>query len=283
MRERQPLGGVRYTLPHLRPLPAFGTTGQQPIQLTNQGIRISMYLEPADGRGRDGTARPATFTPCSTAPSSRGGGEGDRCPRIVLRRLAGDQYARVQTGSRNPAYVLPDVSVLRPGWKAAGTRGGMEAYRVMNAYPPGSSRDPYWAPALAALWFQSPTNPKIRGDVAVGWGKVGGEWTLWCHACEAQEDLGVAVLWREWFAVTGGFERFPVTESTVRVRVGGEGLQGPKSGPADEVPVDARLAKVDGPGRKGLRIDCCAPPRPHGSGCQGKKMDGAFAVGRREH
>ncbi|KAK1963494.1 HET-domain-containing protein [Colletotrichum sublineola] len=35
---------------HLRPLPAFGTTGQQPIQLTNQGIRISMYLESADGR-----------------------------------------------------------------------------------------------------------------------------------------------------------------------------------------------------------------------------------------
>ncbi|KAK2037463.1 HET-domain-containing protein, partial [Colletotrichum somersetense] len=31
---------------HLRPLPALGTTGQQTIQLTNQGIRMSMYLEP---------------------------------------------------------------------------------------------------------------------------------------------------------------------------------------------------------------------------------------------
>ncbi|KAK1993033.1 HET-domain-containing protein [Colletotrichum falcatum] len=254
---------------HLRSLPAFGTTGQQPIQLTNQGFRISMCLEPPDGRGGWDSTPDDFYAVLDCAIQ---GEDGDHCPRIMLCRLAGNQYARVQTGSvftmipapdstkpgrgryktafvmRNPAYLLPDVSVLRPGWKATGTRGGMDAYRVIDAYPPVSwvpslgilrSRDPYWEPVLAALRFESPTNPHIRVDVVVGRRKVGGEWTLWCHACETQEDLGAAVLWRDMeSAVTGGFERFPETGSTVRVKVGGESLRGLKRGSAYEVPVD---------------------------------------------
>ncbi|GKT81510.1 HET domain-containing protein [Colletotrichum tofieldiae] len=286
----------------LRPLPAFGTTGQQPIQLTNQGIRISMYLEPADGRGRDSTPDDMyALLDCAIQ-----GKNGDHCPRIMLRRLAGNQYARVRAGSvcttipapdstkpgrgsyktifvkRNPSYVLPDVSVLRDGWKATGVRAGTEAYRVIDSYPPGSwmpslgvlrPRDPYFDPVLAGLRFESPTNPQIRVDVVVGWRRVDGEWKLWCHACEAQEGLGVYVLWRDMeFAVTGGFERFPETGMTVRIKVGEDNVRGQKRGRAHEVPIDVRLVEVDRLGRKGVRIECCAPLQPHVPGYLGRRI-----------
>ncbi|KAK1495259.1 protein-L-isoaspartate O-methyltransferase [Colletotrichum tamarilloi] len=288
---------------YLRPLPAFGTTGQQPIQLTNQGIRISMYLEPVDDDqgGDDGSAADDFYAVLDCAIQ---GENGDQCPRIMLRKLSGNQYARVRTGSvctvipapdstrpgrgsyktvfvkRSPTYVLPDISVLKAGWKAGGAR---EAYRVVDSYPTGPwvpslgilrTGNPYFEPVLAGLRFESPTNARIQVDVVVGWRRVDGEWKVWCHACEAQADLEVDVLWGDTqFAVSGGLDQFVETDLEVKVQVEGDVARNWRSrGFAQvkrhEVPVRVRLVEVDRLGRKGVRIECCAPLQPHIPGYQ---------------
>ncbi|KAK1464743.1 hypothetical protein CMEL01_12098 [Colletotrichum melonis] len=288
---------------YLRPLPAFGTTGQQPIQLTNQGIRISMYLEPVDDDqgGDDGSAADDFYAVLDCAIQ---GENGDQCPRIMLRKLSGNQYARVRTGSvctvipapdstrpgrgsyktvfvkRSPAYVLPDISVLKAGWKAGGAR---EAYRVVDSYPTGPwvpslgilrTGNPYFEPVLAGLRFESPTNARIQVDVVVGWRRVDGEWKVWCHACEAQADLEVDVLWGDTqFAVSGGLDQFVETDVEVKVQVEGDVARNWRSREfaqvkRHEVPVRVRLVEVDRLGRKGVRIECCAPLQPHIPGYQ---------------
>ncbi|WYZ33780.1 hypothetical protein EsH8_I_000056 [Colletotrichum jinshuiense] len=278
---------------HLRPLPAHGTSVSQPIQLTSQGVRISMYLEPV---AEPGSTPDDVYAVLDCAIQ---GDDGDHCPRIMLRRLAGDQFARIRTGSvctvipapdstktargsyttifvkRNPVYVLPDVSTLKAGSKAAASRGGTEAYRVVDTYPPGPwvpslgilrSGNPYFEPVLAGLRFESPTNPRIQADVVVGWRRVDGEWKLWCHACETQDGLGVDVLWRDMeFALRGGYEHFRQTGMMVRVKVGAD--EG--GGGGYEVPIEVKLVEVDRLGRKGVRIECCAPLQPHIPGYRG--------------
>ncbi|EXF77106.1 hypothetical protein CFIO01_01753 [Colletotrichum fioriniae PJ7] len=222
-----------------------------------------------------------------------------------FQKLSGNQYARVRTGSvctvipapdstrpgrgsyktvfvkRSPAYVLPDISVLKAGWKAGGLR---EAYRVVDSYPTGPwvpslgilrTGNPYFEPVLAGLRFESPTNARIQVDVVVGWRRrVDGEWKVWCHACETQADLGVDVLWRDTqFAVSGGLDQFVETDVEVTVKVGGDiernwSSRGFAQVKRHEVPVRVRLVEVDRLGRKGVRIECCASLQPHVPGYQ---------------
>ncbi|OHE98624.1 hypothetical protein CORC01_06075 [Colletotrichum orchidophilum] len=286
---------------YLLPLPAFGTTGQQPIQLTNQGIRISMYLEPVNDKGGDGSAADDFYAVLDCAIQ---GENGDQCPRIMLRKLAGNQYARVRTGSvctaipapdstkpgrgsyktvfvkRNPMYVLPEISVLKAGWKMGGNQ---EAYLVVDSYPTGPwvpslgilrTGNPYFEPVLAGLRFESPTNPRIQVDVVVGWRRAEEGWRLWCHACETQDDLGIDALFRDiYFAASGELDPFFRTDMKVSVKVRPDAREngrtsGPVSGRSFEIPVHVRLVEVDRLGRKGLRIECCAPLQPQIPGYQ---------------
>ncbi|KAF6835588.1 het domain protein [Colletotrichum plurivorum] len=185
---------------YVQPLPPSNISHSAPSTVTSQGLRATMLLVPAQPQGGD---EYHAVLDCIASKSQRP--SADLTPCIVLKRLWGDQFARVisSDGSgvlvlenhfkdtdgtytniyvkQSPFYSLPQI-LVRSAWQSP------QVYPVIGAYPPESwdaslsmirTKEPRSGRVIAVIRFGRQKEPPVPlFDVAVGLYRGHGRWSL---------------------------------------------------------------------------------------------------------
>ncbi|KAF6813381.1 hypothetical protein CMUS01_12847 [Colletotrichum musicola] len=185
---------------YVQPLPPSEFSHSAPSTVTSQGLRATMLLVPAQPQGGD---EYHAVLDCIASNSQRP--SADLTPCIVLKRLWGDQFARVVSSDGSgvlvlekhikdtdgaytniyvkqiPFYSLPQI-LVRSAWQSP------QVYPVIGAFPPESwdaslsmirTKEPRSGRVIAVLRFgRQKTPPVPLFDVAVGLYRVHGQWAL---------------------------------------------------------------------------------------------------------
>ncbi|KAH8885371.1 hypothetical protein GQ53DRAFT_829087 [Thozetella sp. PMI_491] len=149
-----------------RPLPPAMSRGSTAWTITNHGLRLSLFLQPA--MSEDGIITPDEYNAVLECARRRGDGWSES-PAIRLRRLYGDQFARVgpqtveimktpaydqdlHSGSyevifvkQKPAYAVPDFMVSFDNIRQP------DAARLPSVYITGAWPEKYWDAEAATL------------------------------------------------------------------------------------------------------------------------------------
>ncbi|KAL0934021.1 het domain protein [Colletotrichum truncatum] len=200
-------------LDHIRPLPPSESQESIPATATSQGLRTRMLLFPVHPEADEYYAMLDCIGFRSHEPAVAWS------PCLMLRRLWGDQYARITStqGSivlfphdsfderngtveniyvkQNPFYALPEVTVRSRNRGGDRLIPGYLGFKVVAAYPPERwdpvlsiirAKEPQSGHALLVLRFSSDERSLITTvDVSVGLRRVRRRWEL-CyekHAC----------------------------------------------------------------------------------------------------
>ncbi|KAK2047964.1 ankyrin [Colletotrichum somersetense] len=194
---------------HVRPLPPSESHESSPASVTNQGLRTNMLLIPVRPEADEYYA----VLDCLVFDSASSG--KDMSPRIILRRLWSDQFARVNStegsvillpqeqsdeagGSyesiyvrQKPFYALPEIRVRsKYPTTAAMKDDGRIPFYIRGAHPPDRwdaalsvirTKDPQSGRTIAVLRFQShETGYASVFNMAIGLRRVKGRWEV-CH------------------------------------------------------------------------------------------------------
>ncbi|KAK2010028.1 ankyrin [Colletotrichum eremochloae] len=201
---------------HVRPLPPPESYESSPASVTNQGLRTTMLLIPV----RPDTDEYYAVLDCLVSDSTSS--SMYLSPRIILRRLWSDQFARVNSkegsvillpqeqsdeagGSyesiyvrQNPFYALPELRVRSKYPKTAGTKNdGRVPFSINGVHPPERwdaalsvirTKEPQSDRTIAVLRFDSnePGHASVC-NVAIGLRRISGRWEV-CH--EKYPDSG---------------------------------------------------------------------------------------------
>ncbi|KAI1128302.1 heterokaryon incompatibility protein-domain-containing protein [Nemania abortiva] len=196
-----------------RPMPPSVSRGSSAWSMTNQGLRLSLFLLPSrgpsgDGDGRDTQDEYDAILECTI----RHGDQAYQSPALKMRQLYGDQFARVDSrtiervatpsfdpvhdiGSyeivfvkQNPVYAIPDFEVSY--YNILSSSGSP---RPPFCYITGVWPEKYWDEDAAILRVARPHSNQITGlfrffapsisatvDFAVGLSRDrGGNWAVW--------------------------------------------------------------------------------------------------------
>jgi len=194
----------------IRPLPPLQTQDSVPSSITNQGLRVHLYLRPSVHTDYPSMAAEEEYLAILDCSVREHG--VDRFPTIFVRKLWGDQFARIRAreclllddpkedhaGPRegyqtvyirqNPRYILPEFTVRSKRHLDGPGAGDDDLYQVKEVYP-----SQYWDPhslvltsktahgirALAVLRFHNRNVGGSEVDVAVGLSRVQGRWQAW--------------------------------------------------------------------------------------------------------
>jgi ankyrin repeat protein len=241
-----------------RPLPPLQAKDSVPSSITNQGLRISFYLHPLREDDYHGVLDCSIWTD-----------EGEMYPAIYLRRLWGDQFARILPNriyrhaadddtvsadryqtiyvKQNPSYPFPEFTVNARRRKATANSLDMnDVYHVQEAYPPDAwdARASFLKSTkleggciLAVLRFSSSGTFKMV-DIVVGLRRNNGRWTPWyqqrrCDGDRLEEVFG-QVLQPEYLALLPWDKKHADTAL---------------------VPTDISMAEVDRRGRRYIDLE----------------------------
>ncbi|KAK1988143.1 hypothetical protein LZ30DRAFT_578640 [Colletotrichum cereale] len=206
---KSPTSFSQVEVDHVRPLPPSESHESSPASVTNQGLRTNMLLIPVRPEADEYYA----VLDCLVLDSASSG--TDLSPRIILRRLWSDQFARVNSkegsvillpqersdeagGSyesiyvrQKPFYALPELRVMSKYPTTAGMKdGGRVPFFINGAHPPERwdaalsvirTREPQSGRTIAVLRFESdePGYDSVF-NVAIGLHRVKGRWEV-CH------------------------------------------------------------------------------------------------------
>ncbi|RDW56407.1 hypothetical protein BP6252_14168 [Coleophoma cylindrospora] len=190
---------------NVRPLPPVLTRDSAPSSVTNQGLRIQLYLAPVGGADNEYHA----ILDCSLRHEDH-----EYCPSIYLRRLWGDQFARVRPDrcvllppptndlpnndggyqtvfvKQRPVYIMPEFTLPTGDVRLPLIFSDGESYLLQAVYPP--DRWDSGSMALKSVYaqinsvmgifrFSHPQNPDVQVDIAVGLRrKKQNRWESWC-------------------------------------------------------------------------------------------------------
>ncbi|KAK1580676.1 LOW QUALITY PROTEIN: uncharacterized protein LY79DRAFT_651327 [Colletotrichum navitas] len=198
---------------HVRPLPPSESHESSPASVTNQGLRTNMLLIPV----RPETDEYYAVLDCLVLDSASYG--TDLSPRIILRRLWSDQFARVNSkegsvillsqeqpdeagGSyesiyvrQKPFYALPEIRVRSKYPTTVGSKDdGRVPFFINGACPPerwDATLSPQSGRTIAVLRFES-NEPGYASifNMAIGLRRVKGRWEH-PHAGDSLESVYV--------------------------------------------------------------------------------------------
>ncbi|EFQ35898.1 hypothetical protein CGRA01v4_14027 [Colletotrichum graminicola] len=206
---KSPKSFSRVEFGHVRPLPPSESHESSPASITNQGLRTNMLLIPVQPESDEYYA----VLDCLVLDSASYG--TDFSPRIILRRLWSDQFARVNSkegsvillsheqsdeagGSyesiyvrQKPFYALPEIRVRSKYPTTAGMKDdGRVPFFINGAHPPERwdatlsvirTKEPQSGHTVAVLRFES-NEPGYASvfNMAIGLRRVKGRWEV-CH------------------------------------------------------------------------------------------------------
>ncbi|KAK3368020.1 ankyrin repeat-containing domain protein [Podospora didyma] len=187
----------------IRPLPPLETRESIPWSTTNMGLRVTLYLRPENPKLDEYLA----ILECSVWTIEEGQEGQDVCLAIVLKRLWGDQYARVRAYrmlttkppvdehrvedegyktiyvKQAPSYPPVEIAVARPRQKQY--TNSDQAYQIFQVYPPERydsitssihSLNIKKEGIVAIIRFVSSYNHHSTVDVEVSLIRTGGQW-----------------------------------------------------------------------------------------------------------
>jgi ankyrin repeat protein len=203
---------------NLRPLPPLLTRDSVPSSITNQGLRIQLYLS-AVGVGDQNSVEEDYH---AILDCSHRDGHHEYCPTIYLRRLWGDQFARVRPHEcvllpppaddvltshkgyqtvfirQRPVYIMPEFTLPTGDVPLPVTIGESGGYRLQGVYPPErwdssslslKSIHSQLDRVMGIFRFSHPLKSDLHVDVAVGLRRVSQRrWESWCSQQRCRGD-----------------------------------------------------------------------------------------------
>lgn len=195
---------------NVRPLPPLLTRDSVPSSITNQGLRIQLYLAPVSTQDQNSVEEEYhAILDCSLREGIR-----EYCPTIYLRRLWGDQFARVRSRecvlqpppaddvfTRNkgyqtvyvkqrPVYIIPEFTLPTGNIPLPANISEGEAYTLRGVHPPErwhsnsmtlKSVYSQLNRVMGVFRFSHPLKPDMQVDVAVGLQRLNQKrWESWC-------------------------------------------------------------------------------------------------------
>ncbi|KAF3801853.1 Vegetative incompatibility protein HET-E-1 [Colletotrichum gloeosporioides] len=193
-------------LDRVRPLPPSEVQESTPATVTSQGLRTSLLLFPVEPESDD------YYAMLDCVASKADGVAVDWNPGIMVRRLWGDQFARITSSKgsvvlfpedsfdekkgklenvyvrQNPFYALPEVTINPRSRRGDNLTPGYLGFKVSEAYPPDRwdsslsvirPKEPQSGRPFVVLRFAADDRSPIPTvDVAIGLRRIQKRWEL---------------------------------------------------------------------------------------------------------